>query len=632
MDAALSAEATAEETHRGKITRGEEAFERARANLKKKAEWAPPRSTLSDEDAYLECIAKGKAIQERIAAREKAAKIQASSSNTDEDWTSLSATFDRTANKPGAFQGIVNRLGEEPVLDQPAARRIVDVGADKGQWKDFLAGADLQSATPASARVRERNSSPQHIRENYPGKGARPSSPTENIDPSQDQNLRAKDGSSAEAQDLSKSEDGSESPSEEVDEDLFLENLEKLAAAGDLDTVEGVRQAFVNAFGEEMLVSGGFVFNLTHKLFQRTDPFNRLVKNYEDKQDEMMRAQRSFVKDEMAYLHRKMREQLTKDSTVLAKVMQCEVELRQLRAENKKSAIDLALHVSDFQLYKLKNAAPSGANELAQCQRDLRDAQIRSLLKDDEIQALELHIHMLKGLMHTHGMEIPPDASESAITPTPAPVAENLPMWGHSNAPPVVDLHNNGWGTNPAPFSPAPTQESYHQYSDESMDTPHGKYGKNSYHKGYKGKGHKGSGSKSRNSSHSQGERGRDTYEDDRREREVKQKTWNADGKTTAENWSKSMLIRTYMRNLSLEQEQAKTLLETLKQADIDFQYKMNSVPIESWHETIDDNLLHLHKALGMPINLTVSPHFYYQAAQWITPNFWTSRMARPSG
>jgi hypothetical protein len=83
-----------------------------------------------------------------------------------------------------------------------------------------------------------------------------------------------------------------------------------------------------------------------------------------------------------------------------------------------------------------------------------------------------------------------------------------------------------------------------------------------------------------RNSSHSQGKRGRDTYEDDKREREVKQKTWNADGKTTAENWSKSMLVRTYMRNLSLEQ--AKTLLETLKQADIDFQYKMNSVPLKA--------------------------------------------------
>ncbi len=93
--------------------------------------------------------------------------------------------------------------------------------------------------------------------------------------------------------------------------------------------------------------------------------------------------------------------------------------------------------------------------------------------------------------------------------------------WGNTDATPVVDLNNNGWGTNLAP-SPAPTQESYHHYSDGSKDTPYGKYGKNSYHKGQKGQ--KGPGSKSRNSSHSQGKRGRDTYEDDKREREVKQK------------------------------------------------------------------------------------------------------------
>jgi hypothetical protein len=224
-------------------------------------------ATLSDEDEYLQCIAKGKAIQERIAAREKAAKAQASSSNADEDWTSLSATLDRATSKPGAFQGIVNRLDENAVLEQPSARRIVDVAADKDQWKDFLAGADLQSAAPASARVRERNSSPQHIRENSPGKGAKPSSPTEVADLNQDRDMRAKESSSAEAQDLSKSDDGPDSSSEEVDEDLFLENLEKLAASGDLDTVEGVRQ-----------VSGGFVFNLTHKLFQRTDPFIALLR------------------------------------------------------------------------------------------------------------------------------------------------------------------------------------------------------------------------------------------------------------------------------------------------------------------------------------------------------------------
>jgi hypothetical protein len=362
------------------------------------------RATLSDEDAYLECIAKAKAIQERIAAKEKAASTQSSSSITDEDWTSLNATFDRAASKPGAFQSkpgafqsIVNRLGEESVLEQPADRRTTDVAADKEQWQEFLAGAALQSAAPASSRVRERNSSPQHIRENSPGKGERPSSPTEIAVPNQDSDMRAQESSSAVAEDLSKSDGESEPTSEEFDENVFIENLDKLAASGELDTVEGVKQAFINAFGEEMIVSGNLVFNLIHKLLQRTDPFNRLVKNYEDKQDEMMRAQRDFVRNEMAYLHRKMREQLTEDSTVLAKVMQethdkREVELKQLRAENKKSAIDLALHISDFQMYQRKHAAPSGAEELAQCQKDLRDAQIRSLRKDDEIAALDLHI------------------------------------------------------------------------------------------------------------------------------------------------------------------------------------------------------------------------------------------------
>ncbi len=77
--------------------------------------------------------------RQRIADREIAAKTQSSSSNTDEDWTSLGATFDRAANKPGAFQGIANRLDKVPALEPPAARRIADVTADKDQWKEFLA-------------------------------------------------------------------------------------------------------------------------------------------------------------------------------------------------------------------------------------------------------------------------------------------------------------------------------------------------------------------------------------------------------------------------------------------------------------------------------------------------------------
>jgi hypothetical protein len=217
--------------------------------------------SLSDEDERLKRIETGRRVLQRLrASKEIAASTQASSSNAVEDWTSLGATFDRAASKPGAFQGIANRLDKIPDLEPPAARRIVDVAADKDQWKEFLASADLQSAPPASDAVRERNASSKHLRENSPGKGERAPSTSEAADSNQDQDMRAKENPSAEAQDLSKSDGESDSSSEEVDEVLFLENLEKLAASGDLDTVEGVRQAFVNAFGEEMPVSGGFCF------------------------------------------------------------------------------------------------------------------------------------------------------------------------------------------------------------------------------------------------------------------------------------------------------------------------------------------------------------------------------------
>jgi hypothetical protein len=219
------------------------------------------QASSSEEDERLKRIETGRRVLERLrASKEIAASTQASSSNAVEDWTSLGATFDRAASKPGAFQGIANRLDKIPDLEPPAARRIVDVAADKDQWKEFLASADLQSAPPASDAVRERNASSKHLRENSPGKGERAPSTSEAADSNQDQDMRAKENPSAEAQDLSKSDGESDSSSEEVDEVLFLENLEKLAASGDLDTVEGVRQAFVNAFGEEMPVSGGFCF------------------------------------------------------------------------------------------------------------------------------------------------------------------------------------------------------------------------------------------------------------------------------------------------------------------------------------------------------------------------------------
>ncbi len=91
-----------------------------------------------------------------VSASESKDNTRSSSSNVDEDWTSLSATFDRAASKPGAFQGIMNRLDKVPATEPPVARRIlvIDVAPDKEQWQEFLADTDLQNAPPASDAVR----------------------------------------------------------------------------------------------------------------------------------------------------------------------------------------------------------------------------------------------------------------------------------------------------------------------------------------------------------------------------------------------------------------------------------------------------------------------------------------------
>ncbi len=103
-----------------------------------------------------------------------------------------------------------------------------------------------------------------------------------------------------------------------------------------------------------------------------------------------------------------MREQLTKDS---AKVMQdandkCEEKLRLLRAESKKAAP--GSNSTCLWIISSSSKESSGAEELVHCHKDLRETQIKSLQKDEEIQSLELHIHMLRGIMQFMGWNFLP--------------------------------------------------------------------------------------------------------------------------------------------------------------------------------------------------------------------------------
>jgi hypothetical protein len=58
-----------------------------------------------------------------------------------------------------------------------------------------------------------------------------------------------------------------------------------------------------------------------------------------------------------------------------------------------------------------------------------------------------------------------------------------------------------------------------------------------------------------------------------------------------------------------------------LRKADSEFQKASKDIPFDKWHENSDTALAHLQKALGMPVRFTVSPHFYYRAAQWPCKN-----------
>jgi hypothetical protein len=60
------------------------------------------------EELHASRIAKGRAVYERALAAREIAKGSEAAPRIDEDWASLSATFDRAAGAPGAHQRIIS--------------------------------------------------------------------------------------------------------------------------------------------------------------------------------------------------------------------------------------------------------------------------------------------------------------------------------------------------------------------------------------------------------------------------------------------------------------------------------------------------------------------------------------------
>jgi hypothetical protein len=301
---------------------------------------------------------------------------------------------------------------------------------------------------------------------------------------------------------------------------------------------------------------------------------------------------------------------------------------------------------TDHALLKQKQATQSGAEEYAQYQKSLRAAQNLCNEKDSVIFILEEQIGLLRDAIQTQGLDFP-EAPKSAPAPAPAsnsmaPPQSRSRVTSHFEdavtdyfADPVPDQHrgtesiahgwgnirkdnvpvpniDHGWGsmTGNAP-SPSPSN---HNYSDSRYEPP--RYGKNSFKKG------KGKGGKQHNAPQSLasgGKRGRESYEEDQRNREVRHKAWNSNGTSVANAWAKSIVPRMYIRTRSVEE--IMILQYTFISADRNFQNRMSHIDHEKWHETSDDALLFLHKDLGMPIRFNVSPHFYYLAGVHLCTN-----------
>jgi len=447
-------------------------------------------------------------------------------------------------------------------------------------------------------------------------------------------------------------EEDDSSPEVLREEDL-LKELEQRSKLGLLDTLEDTRVAFHTLLGEgeidgrvDMYIPHSFTINLAYMFFQRIDPFNVMIRNYEEKQNEMLVKQVERFKKELDYLPQKLRENLHDDTKAMVKVMKedndaKEAELIALKAEHKRLTLQHTLLASDHEVLSIKYSGPSGddSNSLEEYQRQIDDWRVRCNVKESEVRLLTRHVANLKTVIMEQGLTMPPPepahVAPAALAPAPAPSpsnpngqeefpkptrasgwqftggadrAANRPTWGNTNPLPAQP-YNDGWGDSPSPA----VHDSSHGYSDSSVEPQFHVKGKNSGRGNFnhsRGRGNK-------YFSQASNKRGRDTRDDNARD--VRQKQWNQDGKSIAEAWSKQPHIRLYVRTLTLGA--VKTLLISLRSADSNFQKHSKNVPIEKWHENPDTALAHLHKALGMPVRFTVSPHFYYRAAQWPCKN-----------
>ncbi len=246
-------------------------------------------------------------------------------------------------------------------------------------------------------------------------------------DPNEDAEMQV--GGNQDVASAAKSSGSDSSSTSAVDENLFIDKRVRLASIGDLSNKEEVLDLYLDTFGERPEVSEDFVYNLTRRLANPPEtPFETIIKDYQEKQDDLMAEQRYTIRNEMANMHRIMAEQTAKNNAEIVKAMQAACDLKEkdlvlLRAEHKKLKLANTVLNTDHALLKQKQAAQSGAEEYAQCQKSLRAAQNLCNEKDSAIFLMEEQIGLLRDAIQTQGLNFP-ETPKSA--PAPAPSSNSI--------------------------------------------------------------------------------------------------------------------------------------------------------------------------------------------------------------
>jgi hypothetical protein len=213
---------------------------------------------------------------------------------------------------------------------------------------------------------------------------------------------------------------------------------------------------------DDMYIPHSFTVHLAFAFFQRIDPFNLMIKHYEDIQEEMMAKQEIRFAKEMEYLKKKLKENLHEDTKAMVKFMKednntKEQDIIGLKMDLKRLTLQHTLLTSDHELLKMKYSKTSenAPDSYEHLQHQVDDWHNKFNARDADVKLLTRQVETLKSVIKTQGLFQPEPPPEPVSAPTPAPskAPEEFPIpgpgWQFGGADRAANRTN--WGNAPPP-------------------------------------------------------------------------------------------------------------------------------------------------------------------------------------